>query len=60
VLASQVLEPEQAKALQALRRSLDPFELGRAIERKLDRIYALADRRLSPQPPTSASRSVTF
>jgi len=60
VLASQVLEPEQAEALRALRRSLDPFQLAGAIERKLERIYALADRRLSPQPPNSSSRSVTF
>ena len=60
VLASEVVEPAQAQALQALRRSLDPFELGRAIERKLERIYALADRRLSPQPPNSSSCRVTF
>ena len=57
VLASQLLEPEQTEALRALRRNLDPFELARAIERKLERIYALADRRLSPKPP---ARSVTF
>ena len=38
-------------------RSLDPFALARVIERKLERIYALADRRLSPKLPT---RSVTF
>lgn len=60
VLASGVLEPAQAETLQALRRSLDPFELARAIERKLERIYALANRRLSPRPPSSSSRSVTF
>lgn len=59
-LASQVLEPGQAEALRALRRSLDPFELARALERKLERIYALANRRLSPRPPTPSSRSVTF
>jgi transposase InsO family protein len=57
VLASQLLEPEQTETLRALRRNLDPFELARAIERKLERIYALADRRLSPKPP---ARSVTF
>jgi len=57
VLASEAVEPERAEALRALRRSLDPFELARTIERKLERIYALADRRLSPKPPT---RSVTF
>jgi len=57
VLASEVVEPERAEALRALRRSLDPFALARVIERKLERIYALADRRLSPKLPT---RSVTF
>ncbi len=57
VLASEAVEPERAEALRALRRSLDPFELARTIERKLERIYALADRRLSPKLPT---RSVTF
>ena len=51
VLASKVLEPERAEALRALRRNLDPFELARVIERKLERVYALADRRLSPKPP---------
>jgi transposase InsO family protein len=60
VLDSGVLEPEQAEALRALRRSLDPFELARAIERKLDRIYILANRRLSPRPASSSSRPVTF
>jgi transposase InsO family protein len=60
VLASEAVEPERAKALRALRRNLDPFELARAIERKLERIYALADRRLSPKPPRPPTRSVTF
>lgn len=60
LLASEVLAPEQAEALRALRRSLDPFELARAVERKLERIYALADRRLSPRPPHASSRSVTY
>lgn len=60
VLASEVVEPAQAQGLQALRRSLDPFELGRAIARKLERLYALADRRPSPHPPNSSSRRVTF
>ena len=59
-LASGVLEPAQAETLQARRRSLDPFELARAIERKLERIYALANRRMSPRPRSSSSRSVTF
>jgi len=56
VLASGV-DPDRAAALQTLRQHLDPFELALTIDRKLERIGALADRRLSPKPPT---RSVTF
>jgi transposase InsO family protein len=59
-LASAVLDPPRAAELRALRQGLDPFELARTIDRKLDRIYALADRRLSPKSPSSSSRSVTF
>jgi len=40
---------EQVVRLEELRKSLDPFQLARAIERKLDRIYCLANRRLSPR-----------
>jgi hypothetical protein len=32
-----------------LRQRLDPFELARTIDRKLEPIYALAQRRLSPK-----------
>ncbi len=59
-LASGVMEAHRAEELRALRQRLDPFELARTINRKLDRIYALADRRLSPQRPSRSSRSVTF
>jgi transposase InsO family protein len=59
VLASGI-DPERAAALQALRQRLDPFELAHTIDRKLEHIYALADRRLSPQPPGVTSRRVTF
>jgi hypothetical protein len=57
VLASEVTDPQRAAELCALRQRLDPFELARTIDCKLERIYALANRRLSPKPPT---RSVTF
>ena len=51
----------KAAALINLRRSLDPFELSRQIDRKLHRIYALAHTRLSPKvPPDGESRRVTF
>jgi transposase InsO family protein len=46
--------PEQVAGLERLRKSLDPFQLGRIIERKLEHISRLANRRLSPkeEPPT--------
>jgi transposase InsO family protein len=57
VLASEVFDRDRVAALQALRERLDPFELSRTIDRKLERIQALAERRLSPKP---AGPSVTF
>lgn len=60
VLTSPGVEARQAAELQALRQSLDPFELARAIDRKLQHIHALADRRLSPKPSNRSSHSVTF
>ena len=39
--------------LNKLRSMLDPFELSRSIDRKLESIYALANRRLSPKAITS-------
>jgi hypothetical protein len=59
VLASGI-DPDRAAPLQALRQRLDPFELAHTIERKLQRIYDLADRRLSPKPTAPAAGSVTF
>jgi transposase InsO family protein len=38
-------------ALNKLRQGLDPFELGRQIDRKLQAIYALAHTRLTPRVP---------
>jgi hypothetical protein len=57
VLASQAVDRDRAAALETLRHRLDPFELSRTIDRKLEWIYALAERRLSPKP---AGPSVTF
>jgi len=57
VLASEVFDRERVAELQALRERLDPFELSRTIDRKLEQIHALAERRLSPKP---AWPSVTF
>ena len=49
VLASTSAHPDQAAALKKLRTSLDPFQLGKAIEQKIEAIYEMANRRLSPQ-----------
>lgn len=57
VLASEGMDPRRAAELRASRQRLDPFELARAIDRKLERIYSLADRRSSPN---SSRPSVTF
>ena len=49
VLASASAHPDQVTALKKLRSSLDPFQLGKRIEAKIEGIYALANSRLSPQ-----------
>jgi hypothetical protein len=49
VLASASAHPDQVAALKKLRASLDPFQLGTAIEQKIEAIYQMANRRLSPQ-----------
>jgi hypothetical protein len=48
VLASASAHPDQVVALKKLRASLDPFQLGTTIEQKIEAIYAMANRRLSP------------
>ena len=35
--------------LKKLRQTLDPFQLGKVIDQKLERIYERANRRLSPK-----------
>jgi hypothetical protein len=49
VLASAAAHPPQVAALKKLRASLDPFQLGKEIERKIEGIYAMANQRHSPQ-----------
>jgi hypothetical protein len=49
VLACAQAKPEQVAELKKLRQSLDPFPLGKLIDQKLQRIYDLANRRLSPK-----------
>ena len=42
-------DPQKVAQLLELRQRLDPFQLGRTIERKLERLSRLANRRLSPR-----------
>jgi hypothetical protein len=42
-------DPQKMAQLAQLRKRLDPFQLSRAIERKLEGISRLANRRLSPR-----------
>jgi len=48
VARSGCAEPSRLAELTNLQSRLDPFELARIIDRKLKRIYELANRRLSP------------
>ena len=52
--------PMQVAKLNRWRQSLDPFQLGEAIEQKLERIYALANRRLSPKAAPAMSAQETL
>jgi hypothetical protein len=49
-------DQDKIAELEALRKRLDPFELARRIDCKLERIHRLANRRLSPKaaPDTAA------
>jgi hypothetical protein len=57
VLTSASSDPRQVAELKKLRSALDPFELAQSIDRKLERVYALANRRLGPK--ATASRGET-
>ena len=50
VLKCPQADPVKVQQLKRLRDQTDPFELAKRIERKLDRIFALANQRVSPQP----------
>ncbi len=49
VRACPQADRERLAQLENLRKQLDPFQLAKRIERKLERIYRLANRRLSPK-----------
>ncbi len=54
LVASGPEDPAQTAALQQLRDRLDPFALAEMIDRKLRRIYRLANRRQSPRPVSAS------
>jgi hypothetical protein len=49
VLASASAHPDQAAARKKMRSSLNPFQLGKVIEQKIEGLYEMANQRLSPQ-----------
>ena len=49
VMASASAHSDQIAALKKLRASLDPFQLGKVIERKIEGIYAMANHKHSPE-----------
>src|SRR6266852_2179931 len=51
VARSAQADAARVAALQQLRQNLNPFQLAKTIDRKLERIYRLANRRRSPRRP---------
>ena len=51
VKACKQADPQRVAALEELTKRLDPFQLSSRIERKLQRIARMANRRLSPKAP---------
>ena len=48
-------DPLKIHKLKNLRESIDPFALAKSIEQKLEPIYLMANRRVSPNPPPQPS-----
>jgi hypothetical protein len=59
LLASGAGDPTQLRALVRLRARVDPFVLAVAIERKLQQIYRLANRRHSPRAALPAATALS-
>jgi hypothetical protein len=52
-------DPLKTQQLIGLRHRTDPFELAKRLEQKLERIYRMANPRISPQPPQPKVSSLT-
>jgi hypothetical protein len=50
-------DPAKLSELQKLREGTDPFQLAKTIEQKLERIYQLANHRVSPSVKTPEAKS---
>ena len=59
VLKCPQADPLKVQRLTRLRDQTDPFELAKRIEQKLERIFELANHRVSPQPKQPNSQSPT-
>ena len=61
VAACPQADPLKLAQLKKLRDATDPFELAKTIERKLERIYQLANQRVSPSPnpPQPSTKPLT-
>jgi hypothetical protein len=57
VVASKQGDVAQLSILKELQRSLDPFQLAKIIDRKLERVYRLVNRRLSPKAQEQVASS---
>jgi transposase InsO family protein len=57
VRACAEADREKIARLEELRKRLDPFQLARTIERKLERIYRMANHRLSPKEVAETTTS---
>jgi transposase InsO family protein len=59
VLKCPQADPVKVQRLKRLRDQTDPFELAKRIEQKLERIFAMANQRVSPQPKGPPIQSPT-
>jgi len=59
VLKCPQADPVKVQQLKRLRDQTDPFELAKRLEQKLERIFEMANQRVSPQPKQSNSPSPT-
>jgi hypothetical protein len=59
LIASKQADPTKLAQLKALRESVDPFELSRTVNHKLEQIWRLAHHRFQPPKPSQSSAHST-